>query len=424
MPLDFAIHPGHLARQTCNNVCMRAPPSLHQSNITHNLLHVYHLGHAVQVDATEFAFKQALARRDFDAVLRHIRSGKLCGTAIIAFLRTKGFPEVALHFVEDDRARFEIAIECGNLEVALKTAQRLDDTAVIQRLGVEAIRHGNLEIVEWCFQSTKAYERLSFLYTVTGNTEKLGKMGKIAAMRGNVMSRYQNALYSGSARARVQILKEAGHTSLAYVCAKTHGLDEEAEKLAQTLGEGKLPKVPEKAAAMVPPTPILRHSNWPLLEVTASMFEGRLARERAAGGVASAGGSVSTGAAADTAIDEADLAGGWGDDEDDIGAGAGDGAVAMGAGGDDGDEEGWDMEVCACLHACLLWSCVHLFAETQRTSSVLTGSCARLYAVHPCCCSVCWLTATCCRGVRFDVFWFCLTVVWWPRLCSMRAAGP
>ena len=39
-------------------------------------------------------FKQALAKRDFDSVLRLIRSGKLCGTAIIAFLRKKGFPEV------------------------------------------------------------------------------------------------------------------------------------------------------------------------------------------------------------------------------------------------------------------------------------------------------------------------------------------
>jgi Coatomer WD associated region len=74
----------------------------------------------LQVDASEFMFKQALARRDFDAVLRLIRSNKLCGTAIIAFLRKKGFPEVALHFVKDDRARFDIAIECGNIEVALQ----------------------------------------------------------------------------------------------------------------------------------------------------------------------------------------------------------------------------------------------------------------------------------------------------------------
>ena len=67
-------------------------------------------------------FKQALARRDFDSVLRLIRSGKLCGQAIIAFLRKKGFPEVALHFVQDDRARFDIAIECGNIEVALQVS--------------------------------------------------------------------------------------------------------------------------------------------------------------------------------------------------------------------------------------------------------------------------------------------------------------
>jgi Coatomer WD associated region len=124
----------------------------------------------------------------------------------------------------------------------VQTAQKLDDKGIIHRLGLEAFRHGNLEIVEWCFQQTKAYERLSFLYTVNGNTDKLSKMLKIAEMRGNVMSRYHNALYAGSARARVAILKYAGHTALAYVCAKTHGLEHEAAALAELLGD-KLPEV-------------------------------------------------------------------------------------------------------------------------------------------------------------------------------------
>ena len=48
-------------------------------------------------------------------------------------------------------------------------------------------------------------------------------------------------------------------------------------------------QVRSDAAAMMPPTPILRHGNWPLLEVTASMFEGKLATERAAGGASTAG---------------------------------------------------------------------------------------------------------------------------------------
>ena len=38
-------------------------------------------------------------------------------------LQEKGYPEVALHFVRDERVRFNLAIECGNIEVALQSAQ-------------------------------------------------------------------------------------------------------------------------------------------------------------------------------------------------------------------------------------------------------------------------------------------------------------
>lgn len=68
-------------------------------------------------------FKLALLQRKFDQVLAMIRSSQLCGQSIIAYLQSKGFPEVALHFVQDERTRFMLAIECGNIEVALRSAQ-------------------------------------------------------------------------------------------------------------------------------------------------------------------------------------------------------------------------------------------------------------------------------------------------------------
>jgi coatomer protein complex subunit alpha (xenin) len=44
-----------------------------------------------------------------------------------SYLQQKGFPEVALHFVRDERTRFNLAVQCGNIEVALQSAQELDD---------------------------------------------------------------------------------------------------------------------------------------------------------------------------------------------------------------------------------------------------------------------------------------------------------
>ena len=46
-----------------------------------------------------------------------VRNAKLVGQSIIAYLQKKGYPEVALHFVKDERTRFGLALECGNVEV-------------------------------------------------------------------------------------------------------------------------------------------------------------------------------------------------------------------------------------------------------------------------------------------------------------------
>lgn len=70
----------------------------------------------LQVDTTEYTFKLALMHRKFDQVLAMIRNSQLTGQSIIAYLQQKGFPEVALHFVKDERTRFNLAIECGNIE--------------------------------------------------------------------------------------------------------------------------------------------------------------------------------------------------------------------------------------------------------------------------------------------------------------------
>ena len=46
-----------------------------------------------------------------------VRNANLYGQAIIAYLQKKGYPEVALHFVKDPKTRFNLAVECGNIEV-------------------------------------------------------------------------------------------------------------------------------------------------------------------------------------------------------------------------------------------------------------------------------------------------------------------
>ncbi|KAI9180850.1 hypothetical protein LWI28_008710 [Acer negundo] len=288
---------------------------------------------AIVIDATEYIFKLSLLRKRYDHVMSMIRNSQLCGQAMIAYLQQKGFPEVALHFVKDERTRFNLALESGNIQIAVASAKEIDEKDHWYRLGVEALRQGNAGIVEYAYQRTKNFERLSFLYLITGNNEKLAKMLKIAEVKNDVMGQFHNALYLGDVQERVKILENAGHLPLAYITASVHGLQDVAERLAAELGDN-VPSLPEGKvpSLLMPPTPVMCSGDWPLLRVTKGIFEGGLDNVGAA--------------------DEDDEAadGDWGEELDmvdvdglqngDVAAILEDGDVA-----EENDEEGgWDLE--------------------------------------------------------------------------------
>ena len=61
----------------------------------------------------------------------------------------------------------------------MKAAESLDNKKCWEALGEIALATGNHQIVEKCYQRTKNFDKLSFLYLLTGNLEKLRKMMKI-----------------------------------------------------------------------------------------------------------------------------------------------------------------------------------------------------------------------------------------------------
>ena len=72
--------------------------------------------------------------------------------------------------------------------------------------------------------------------------------------------------------------------SLAYLTAATHGLTEEADELEAgfDVEKDRLPEVNPQAVLLQPPVPInQQESNWPLLTVSKSIFEGPMAAKSA-----------------------------------------------------------------------------------------------------------------------------------------------
>lgn len=111
------------------------------------------------VDPTEYKFKLALINHRYEEVsvnmvlfirtlalkkklfkvLYMVQKSRLVGQSIISYLQQKGYPEVALHFVKDDKTRFTLALECGNIEIALEAAKSLNDKACWDQLAQAAL---------------------------------------------------------------------------------------------------------------------------------------------------------------------------------------------------------------------------------------------------------------------------------------------
>ena len=229
----------------------------------------------ITIDPTEYRFKLALVHRKYDEVLQMVRGAKLVGQSIIAYLQKKGYPEVALHFVKDERTRFLLALQCGNLDVALEAAKALDDKSCWEKLAEHALMHGNHPVVEYCFQQTKNYDKLSFLYLITGNLAKLKRMMRINEIRKDYEGWYTNALYLGDATERVKVLKACGRPQLALLTAKTYNLQEDIESISSTLEDGGESVQPDPSASLLrPPVPVYSGDEaWPTLTKSKGFFD-------------------------------------------------------------------------------------------------------------------------------------------------------
>ncbi|OJJ00061.1 hypothetical protein ASPVEDRAFT_81643 [Aspergillus versicolor CBS 583.65] len=236
----------------------------------------------LEIDPTEYRFKLALVKRNYDEMLQIIKTSSLVGQSIISYLQKKGYPEIALQFVQDPQTRFELALECGNLDVAIEMARELDRPNLWSRLGTEALAHGNHQIVEMAYQKQRNFDKLSFLYLSTGDEEKLARMAKIAEHRGDFTSRFQNAIYRGDVEDRIQMFKEVDLYPLAYLTAKSHGLTEEAESILEAIGltedQITLPTIEAPSKAPQPIVPTFKAS-WPVKAAAHSSFEKALLGE-------------------------------------------------------------------------------------------------------------------------------------------------
>ena len=134
-------------------------------------------------------------------------------------------------------------------------------------------------------------------------------MQHIANARGDPMSRFHNALYAGDVEGRIAVLRNVGMCKwassfllcrqilirrffsdpLAYLTAKTNGLDALAAEIIQAAGltEADLEDVPKFGATKLKPPPIVTPTtnlNWPSISTDENFFDKALANGDLEGG--------------------------------------------------------------------------------------------------------------------------------------------
>ncbi|KAH9577243.1 Coatomer [Trypanosoma melophagium] len=261
-----------------------------------------------ELDNLELNFKLKLQQQAYREVIKIIHRKQLKGQALVGYLHKHGHSEIALHFVNEPFTRFNLAVECGALDIAKSTALELNQPAVWRRLAEAATKYGDIQLGQFANSKTGNYHGAGMLSLITGN---MAALGHLVDTTNDDNFKLHYGLYLHDVQQRIQILASTGQLPLAYLTSKSNGLDE----LASGLLEKMEPEVAERMEnTKVNRIPEIQHptavtDNWPMLQVEESVFASLLKEPGQFNG-------------ADTGVEEAEeeeahAGAGWNEDDDD-----------------------------------------------------------------------------------------------------------
>ena len=92
---------------------------------------------------------------------------------------------------------------------------------------------GKMDIAEFCYVKSQNLDKLIFFYTLTGRQDKLKKVGAALKQTGDNSRRFLNAIYTNNIDEKIDVLKETGHTNLAYLLSKIHNKEEKEVEIME-----------------------------------------------------------------------------------------------------------------------------------------------------------------------------------------------
>lgn len=188
------------------------------------------------LNTSEYRLKLCMYKKKYESVAKLLSTGEVKGNAPIKFLEEQGFPELSLQFEKNDKAKFQMALNSGNLKVAFEVATQLKQKDLFIPLAKEAMRQGNKSITEKCFQRTLDIDKLIMHYTITGNSANLKKMPSLIKDQNfPVQNGLLASILLGNVKERAEILLKCGQIPLAYTLSKIYNITDINEKAAQLM---------------------------------------------------------------------------------------------------------------------------------------------------------------------------------------------
>ncbi|SCN58656.1 coatomer alpha subunit, putative [Plasmodium chabaudi chabaudi] len=177
---------------------------------------------------------------------------------LIGYIKKKGFANLVLQIVNNNHIIFNMSIQLGHIENALKAAKKIDKKHIWNILSTHALLLGNYEIAEYSLQKIKAYDRLSFLYFFSGNIEKLKKMLSISLIRKDFISTFLNSLYIGDIEQRINIFIQQNQCNLALLCSHLYNIPINLSEKEFGFDITNCNYLPPKSFYLSPPIPLIK----------------------------------------------------------------------------------------------------------------------------------------------------------------------
>mmetsp|Transcript_33340 Transcript_33340/g.37915 ORF Transcript_33340/g.37915 Transcript_33340/m.37915 type:complete len:936 (+) Transcript_33340:59-2866(+) len=170
---------------------------------------------AYRVMLSVLQYQTAVMRGDFDSaneLLVSIPESEY--TKVARFLESQGFKEEALAVTTDTDHKFDLAIELGQIDIALELLQQTpeedkDSTDTMtkwKKLSDSALKETNLELCEAASIASNDFSGLLLLYSATGNLEGMEKLAMLAADGGKTNVAFVAYLLTGNVEACADLL--------------------------------------------------------------------------------------------------------------------------------------------------------------------------------------------------------------------------